>query len=69
MKRCPTPAMRDVHIITTESKHVTPNTVAVMKKTVASVGKDSAKLGPSDIAERTVKRSSCMGRVCQFLRV
>lgn len=49
MKRCPTPAVRDVHIITTESEHVTPNTVAVMKKTVASVGKDSAKLGPQTL--------------------
>lgn len=49
MKRCPTPAMRDVHIITTESEHVTPNTVAVMKKTVASASKDSAKLGPQTL--------------------
>lgn len=69
MKRCPTPAIRDMQIITTMSEHFTPNPVAVIKKTVTSVGKDIAKLGPSDIANRNVKWSSCIGRVYQFLRI
>lgn len=69
MERCPTPAIRDMQIITTMSEHFTPNTVAVIKKIVTSVSKDTTKLGPSDVADRNVKRSSRTGRVYQFLRI